>query len=163
MKRRLFKLTAAISFGIFILGVSALPVFAWLPFYGSKLGIEQRWFRVYGEIGDGFHFEMGRPIRPSENSKMLRFRRFPLGFMWHEESGEFHGRRSESWIECIVIPYWFFAVTTLPLPLIWTRRRRRENLLRRRGQCPTCGYDLRATPDRCPECGTKASGESVGI
>ncbi len=55
------------------------------------------------------------------------------------------------------VPYWFLTLLTLILPAAWLRRRRTARRRARAGCCRACGYDLRATPERCPECGAVAS------
>ena len=57
----------------------------------------------------------------------------------------------------LAIPHWLVISAAIPLPALraarWYRRRRRFG----DGMCRNCGYDLRATPARCPECGTVPS------
>jgi hypothetical protein len=100
------------------------------------------------------------------------FRRFDLGFLslsavpgWNgwwfhvyrrDAASGYFGHRSLS----IAIPYWSVLLTSAVLPVYALVRFRRRFLAaraaRRRalGQCVRCRYDLRATPGRCPECGT---------
>jgi hypothetical protein len=71
------------------------------------------------------------------------------GFAWFRD-GTF-------WI--LVFPAWcptaIFSV--LPARAVVRCYKRRRAQAASAGFCSTCGYDLRATPDRCPECGTVPS------
>jgi hypothetical protein len=80
-----------------------------------------------------------------------RYRSF-AGFGWFRDTGPPPVGTGYG----VFAPAWAVALAAAAFPAWWLpreRRRRRAQSRKARGLCPRCGYDLRATPDRCPECG----------
>jgi hypothetical protein len=119
-----------------VTAVSATP-----PPSGLTGAHSWQWHRVY------FEYAQSNP---------LPFGRRPLWPRFEYYNGSSGG--GDEW------GIWFspgsLALMLLVLPGLWLRRYARQRSRHDRGLCPTCGYDLRATPERCPECGTavKAAG-----
>ena len=91
----------------------------------------------------------GYPLQPQWHAGVLwqTYTRSNIDMVWDNPTTIYTTR-----YRLIVIPFWMPAAAFAVPPLLWlmSRRRRRYGP----GRCRTCGYDLRATPDRCPECGT---------
>jgi len=59
------------------------------------------------------------------------------------------------------LPLWLpgLIAGALPACRTWSRFHKRRRT--RRGLCPACGYDLRASPGKCPECGRATAGAAA--
>jgi hypothetical protein len=65
---------------------------------------------------------------------------------------------ASSWAVYATIPLWGVVVLFQLAPTVYLARAWRSRRLRAKGRCVVCGYDLRASPDRCPECGAPRPG-----
>jgi hypothetical protein len=146
----------------------------------DTLGISVDWqrydFQTPGEAlayekelhagGSGF-FHMTVPPRRNPFGGGSFFNRIGFGYDLHRLTSDWVWLGSSSgtprpyrgrWHRAHV-PYWLLVtgflgagVPSVRAFIAWRRRVRRLAA----GCCPSCGYDLRTTPERCPECGAEA-------
>jgi hypothetical protein len=160
VRRRLFNLAAAVSL---VLCVATVALWVRSYYYWDAIFLQRGVYSVDARTANGkFNVHMAeRHAIPPWTVKV--FRTFPrdsdpfysgvptgwnrLGFRFSHPSDPDFAHAA-----MVTIPFWFLAAASGVLPAHWSIRhsRRRGHIA---GRCSNCGYDLRATPDRCPECG----------
>jgi hypothetical protein len=57
-------------------------------------------------------------------------------------------------LQLVDIGGWFLVMLAAVIPATWVASTLRQRRRARERRCLNCGYDLRASGERCPECGT---------
>jgi hypothetical protein len=63
------------------------------------------------------------------------------------------GAKQPSTVALATVQYWLLSLPGMGGAILAIRSGLRRQYRRRHNLCLTCGYDLRASGDRCPECG----------
>jgi hypothetical protein len=158
MRRRLFAVASAISL-LLCLGTVGL----WVRSYFVSDWVSWSWFPgdSYNTLtlGDGtgcLDFQYGHSSGQHDFPHYSRSNPYDL----RDSDGSFWGRLGFRWdggpgvLPEIPLPFLPLALILTAFPIFWSTRRIRHRRLARKNACLTCGYDLRATPNPCPECST---------
>jgi hypothetical protein len=150
MRRRTFTILSAILLFLCIL--------AWARSY-----FVMDWFGWSGESGNSFFASRGvfglaiSDWRWSWKFQIVHHAQrpaYPVASAWPGFGLEEQG--AARIVTVLHAPFWFLAAIFLYLLLYHALRLRTARQAERiaQGLCVTCGHDLRASKDRCPECGS---------
>ena len=107
-------------------------------------------------------YDVFQPLEPPRRftaAEMNGYRPPPPAFSFagFRVQGGFRAQYTIEYGRVYTVPFWFLAVAFAVTPAAWFRvrwrewQRARHTRMFQAGTCPACGYDLRATPGRCPE------------
>jgi hypothetical protein len=182
MRCRLFTILAVLS-----LVLCAGTCVEWVRSYWAREYVEWRRGTAWAAVGSSGQICLIYESPPDKNAKLAADESTNRGLHYNSSAPRplLMGRSSSSFwsppviniqwdgfallqekmsagppVTAVVVPCWFLSVllATLPSAWLWRWHKQRQRALMK-GRCPSCGYDLRATPDRCPECGTVSKGK----
>ena len=165
MKRRLFTILSALSLMLCVATCALWVRSYWLCDAILLYDGDHRTFQLITAVRGRIQVVFAR-------TKSLPAQEVPESFLVHESEAAFdmfpRPRRflGVGWGQSATVPPWFWRpALSLPhayvaflaaiMPGVQFYRRLRRQNRGSRGLCLSCGYDLRASPDRCPECGTE--------
>jgi hypothetical protein len=141
MISRLFTILSALSL---LLGGYLIYRLAWPSDMDVIVNVDGRLVVHYGPLTHQHLEESARNIL-SSGVRKWEF----AGFAYARNGG------TADSTSVVGVPLIYLILATAVLPTLWWLHHRRS-IRRGPGHCSNCGYDLRASPDRCPECGTEA-------
>ena len=174
MKQRIFTILSAVSL---LLCVALVAL--WIVDYGGNPSdLRVRLVHIYGNwlagVGSGgleietFHKPSQPTICPPTSAEFNRsYRPWALPGVRFDAFPSASGGAPRMLVAVLFVwhaQYWLVTLVTGVLPVVWLGHLAWRYLRARRyvfGLCRKCGYDLRASTERCPECGTPVPADLV--